>query len=155
MRTTKAACAMALMALLMLAGCLQTGAPNPFGRGTLLLERQNTTLQVELASTPAQTERGMMRRTSLDEDKGMLFDMGSTATQSFWMYNTLIPLDAIFFDEQMRVVDIQTMEPCGQTDPARCPLYVSRAPARYVLEVNAGFSERHDVREGDRMRLGG
>ena len=67
----------------------------------------------------------------------MLFIFQQERPQSFWMKNTLIPLDMIFISADLVIVDITTMNPC-KTDP--CPDYTSKQPARYCLEVNAGYA---------------
>jgi uncharacterized membrane protein (UPF0127 family) len=137
--------------IIIFSGCL--GSQLEFGHGKLFFERQNITLLVELATTQEQIRQGLMYREHLGENEGMLFDMGFSSRHSFWMYNTLIPLDAIFLDEQMRIVDMQTMVPCGSSNPSLCPSYTSKALARYVLEVNSGFAKRHGLKVGDKARL--
>jgi uncharacterized membrane protein (UPF0127 family) len=101
-------------------------------------------LDVELANTSATRAKGLMGRASLGESEGMLFAFDRPAVHSFWMLNTTIPLDAIFIAEDGMVVDIIGMEPCG-LNVTGCRLYKSRAQAQYVLEVNQGFSEKHNI----------
>ena len=104
---------------------------------------------VELASTPAQQEHGLMDRTSIPADHGMLFVFQDDEPRTFWMKDTLIPLDMLFFDAAHKLVTIQTDAlPC-KADP--CKLYPSNAPARYVLELNAGTAAKLGVREGDTL----
>ncbi|NYZ60245.1 DUF192 domain-containing protein [Candidatus Micrarchaeota archaeon] len=111
---------------------------------------QEVHIYVEIADDWNEMERGLMYRESLPEDEGMLFIFPSSGNYPFWMKNTLIPLNAIYMDENGTIVDILQMEPCI-ADP--CPNYPPDADALYVLEVNKGFSERHGIREGDRMML--
>lgn len=111
---------------------------------------QEVHIYVEIADDWNEMERGLMYRESLPEDEGMLFIFPSSGNYPFWMKNTLIPLNAIYMDENGTIVDILQMEPCI-ADP--CPSYPPDADALYVLEVNKGFSERHGIREGDRMML--
>ena len=102
---------------------------------------------VEIATTPAQQEHGLMDRTSMPADHGMLFVFADSAPRTFWMKNTLIPLDMLFFDANRRVVAIQAdAQPC-KADP--CQLYPSGVPARYVLELNAGTATKLGLRKGD------
>lgn len=102
---------------------------------------------VELATTPAQQERGLMERATLAPDHGMLFVFPDEQPRTFWMKNTLVPLDILFFDAARRLVAIQAdAQPC-RADP--CPLYPSTVPARYVLELNAGTAARLGIRTGD------
>jgi uncharacterized membrane protein (UPF0127 family) len=103
-----------------------------------------------VARTPAEVERGLMFRERLASDAGMLFIFPDTAVRTFWMKNTLIPLDMIFADEQGVVVGvIESAEPL-----TTAPRSVG-APSRYVLEVNGGWSAAHDVARGDRLRFEG
>ncbi|MFH0970885.1 MAG: DUF192 domain-containing protein [Candidatus Diapherotrites archaeon] len=103
-------------------------------------------VSLEIASTPDEKERGLMFRYSLDENAGMLFVFDSLDVYSFWMKNTLIPLDGIWLDDQYRVVDILHMLPCAEDS---CPFYTPSDKARYVLEVNAGWAEKNNVKIGD------
>ena len=83
-----------------------------------------------------------MHRTSLASDHGMLFVFDHEAPLTFWMKNTLIPLDIIYFAHDGSFVSSTTMVPCTG-DP--CTIYPSRAPASYALEVPAGFLQQHPV----------
>ena len=104
---------------------------------------------VEVTDDGEEHMRGLMFRQHLPWNAGMLFAFNSEELQAFWMKNTLIPLDMIFVDENMEIVDIiENVPPCEQ-DP--CPLYPSEEPAQYVLEVNAGFVQQNAVRVGDRL----
>ena len=91
-------------------------------------------IEVEVADSDEEKARGLMYRESLDEDKGMLFVYDDENERSFWMKNTLIPLDILFIDAEKTIVDIQTMEPCKE-EP--CRNYISGSEAQYALEVNA------------------
>ena len=102
---------------------------------------------VEIADTPALRSRGLMHVEYLPEDEGMLFIFDDEGPRSFWMKNTLIPLDMIFMDDNFKVVSIaRKSEPCN-FDP--CPSYSSGAPAKYVLEINGGLSDELGIQEGD------
>jgi len=103
---------------------------------------------VELAVTPEEKAKGLMHREYLDENKGMLFIFEDEKAPSFWMKNTLIPLDMIFINSDNKIVDILVAEPCKK-DP--CKSYTPKADAKYVLEVNAGFSERHNAAIDDEV----
>jgi uncharacterized membrane protein (UPF0127 family) len=105
-------------------------------------------VKVEVVTKPADQAQGLMYRRSLGKDSGMLFIFRQEAPQSFWMKNTLIPLDMIFISRDLVIVNITTMQPCI-TDP--CPDYTSRQPAQYVLEVNAGYCRSHGIAIGDRI----
>jgi uncharacterized membrane protein (UPF0127 family) len=110
---------------------------------------EEVVVQVEIADTDAERQRGLMGRTALAEDQGMLFVFGGEQELSFWMKNTLIPLSIAFMDSEGRIVDIQDMKPLDD-DP---PHYVSAEPARYALEVNQGFFEERGIKAGDRAEL--
>ncbi|OAV43976.1 DUF192 domain-containing protein [Lewinella sp. 4G2] len=104
------------------------------------------TVDIEIASTPEQQQRGLMWRTSMEEDQGMLFLMDSLQPQSFWMLNTYIPLDIIYLDDQKRIVSI-----AENTTPKSLDPVPSIEPALYVLEVNGGYAKRKGLEVGDRM----
>ncbi len=106
-------------------------------------------VRVEIADDDFERGRGLMYRTALAENRGMLFVYEVEQKPSFWMKNTLIPLSIAFMDAEGRIVDIQDMEPLDD-DP---PSYVSAEPARYALEVNQGFFEERGVEVGDRAEL--
>lgn len=108
------------------------------------------TVSAELADSPEEWQLGLMNRKSLAENKGMLFAFSDEARRSFWMKNTLMPLDVIFISANLTVVDVQTMEPCSE-EP--CRLYPSAAPAKYALEVNKGFAKKHDIAAGDKVEI--
>jgi uncharacterized membrane protein (UPF0127 family) len=106
-------------------------------------------VRVEIADDDAEVARGLMYRTALAENRGMLFIFEEEQELSFWMRNTLIPLSIAFMDSEGRIVDIQDMKPLDD-DP---PSYVSAEPAQYALEVNQGFFEERGVEVGDRAEL--
>src|SRR3989344_3844205 len=94
-------------------------------------------VNVEIADDNNERMNGLMFRKNLDKDSGMLFVFDDEKNQTFWMKNTLIPLDVIFIGKDMKIVDIKHATPCNE-DP--CKLYKSSGPARYVLEVNYNFT---------------
>lgn len=107
---------------------------------------------VEIADTPKLQERGLMFRTNLPEDQGMLFIFNETAAYSFWMKNTKIPLDIIWLDENQEIVYIvKNMQPCPEN--SQCPIVSPRATAAYVLELNAGTTDRLWLQNGDKMEI--
>lgn len=108
---------------------------------------------VELATNEAAREHGLMMRTSLAPDHGMLFVFPDTAPRGFWMKNTLIPLDILYFDARGKLVSAQLDVPPCRADP--CPVYPSAGPARYVLELSAGTARRIGVRDGDALAIEG
>lgn len=103
---------------------------------------------VELAQTDQEREQGLMHRTALGERQGMLFLFPNTEIQSFWMKNTIIPLDMIFIDENKKIITIAEAVPCI-ADP--CKIYGSGKPVKYVLEVNKGFTALHQIQLGSEV----
>ena len=100
-------------------------------------------ITIEIADTPEARVRGLMERWSLPESHGMLFIFDSPEVQRFWMHNTPLSLDMIFVDENRRILNI-----AESTTPMSKQTYASRGPAKYVVEVRAGFSKRHSIAEG-------
>ena len=105
-------------------------------------------VSVEVADSPEAWQTGLMNRVSLPENSGMLFVFPGEQPRSFWMKNTLIPLDMLFISANLSIIDIATMQPC-KADP--CPSYRSKAPAMYVLEVNAGYAEKNNILVGNKI----
>lgn len=107
-------------------------------------------IKVEIADSELEREKGLMYRESLDENSGMLFIFPDSKTRGFWMKNTLIPLDILFIDDSLKIVDIKTAIPC-YSEP--CAIYTSNLPAKYVLEVNSGFSKHNNLSIGERIGI--
>ena len=107
---------------------------------------------VEVADDDAERARGLMFRDSLADGHGMLFIHEQTAPLAYWMKNTRIPLDILYFDEGLTLVSQQRdVPPCSAGNA--CPAYPSAAPARYVLELNAGEAARIGLADGARLQL--
>lgn len=106
-------------------------------------------VRVEVADDEEEMARGLMGRTALAEEAGMLFVYPEEGELSFWMKDTLIPLSIAYMDSGGRIVDIQDMEALDDTPPH----YVSAEPAKYALEVNQGFFDERGVEVGDTARL--
>ncbi len=106
-------------------------------------------VQVEVADEMGEMAKGLMGRTALAEDAGMLFVYPEERELSFWMRDTLIPLSIAFMDGEGRIIDIQDMKALDD----RPPHYKSAEPARYALEVNVGFFDERGVEVGDRAKL--
>ena len=106
---------------------------------------------VELAETQEKQALGLMFRDSLPDSHGMLFVFPAESLRSFWMKNTRISLDIIYFDEDLRLVSVaEDARPCRTQ---RCPSYHSEGPAKYVLELNAGKAAELGLRPGDLLEL--
>ena len=108
---------------------------------------------VEIADDDAERARGLMFRDSMPADHGMLFIHDYEEPQSYWMKNTRIPLDILYFDNGRRLVSQQRdVPPCALGDG--CPPYPSDAAARYVLELNAGEAARMKLQNGAELKFG-
>ena len=107
---------------------------------------------IEIADDNEERMKGLMFRENLGENSGMLFIFEDDSPQSFWMKNTLIPLDIIFINEGFEIIDIKNAVPCT-TDP--CRIYSSERPAKFVLEVNSGFAAKKGISIGDKTTLNG
>lgn len=104
-----------------------------------------TTIAVEIADEPFEHQQGLMHRTFLPHNQGMLFIFDDEQQRTFWMKNTNMPLDIIFISADKKIVDIkQNFQPCTQE---QCETYTSKS-AHYVLEVNAGFTQRKKLTIG-------
>lgn len=101
-------------------------------------------IRAEVVASEARIQRGLMHRTFMPDDQGMLFLMGFESEHTFWMHNTLIPLDMIFIGKDKRVVGVvERAEP--KTDTSR---HV-QGKSFYVLEMNGGWAAKHGVGAGD------
>jgi uncharacterized membrane protein (UPF0127 family) len=110
----------------------------------------DTAVSVEVVSTAAKIERGLMYREHLPPDEGMLFLMNEERTWSFWMRNTLIPLDMLFIAKDMTIAGIvENAEPRTET------LREVDKSSLYVLEVNGGYCAAHKVAAGGKVRFEG
>jgi len=101
-------------------------------------------IDIEIADNDYERTRGLMYRRSLPDNSGMLFIFERSGTLSFWMRNTYIPLDIIFVDKNRQIVTIQK-----NTKPLSYAQIPSKRNAKYAVEVNGGFSDRHGIVIGD------
>ena len=136
---------MLLLALLFVSSCAT-------GHGAWV-ELNGKRYAVEIADTQETRERGLMFRDEMASDHGMLFVHDREEPLAYWMKNTKIPLDILYFDTGRKLVSQQRdVPPCTLGDA--CPPYPSEAPARYVLELNAGQAEQLNLRNGAELKLG-
>ncbi|MCX7167993.1 MAG: DUF192 domain-containing protein [Rhodocyclales bacterium] len=90
-------------------------------------------IEAEVAATPSSRQTGMMQRTTMAPQRGMLFVFPEVAAHCMWMRNTLLPLSVAFLDEKGRIINVEDMQP--QSDDNHC----AAKPARYALEMNLGW----------------
>lgn len=107
-------------------------------------------LNVELGITPQEQQQGLMYRKMLPENDGMLFVFNDERRRNFWMKNTRIPLSIAYINGGCVINEIYDMKPFDTS-----VIYPSRYPARYALEVNQGWFEKHGIRPGCRVIMNG
>jgi hypothetical protein len=112
------------------------------GNGTVLH------MNVEVADSPGEWTYGLMNRASLPYDAGMIFIFGEDGPRCFYMKDTLIPLDMIFIDSNLTIIDIHE-----NATPLSEDLIFSSGPCRYVLEVNGGLCGASDINIGDKVTI--
>ncbi|WP_373532390.1 DUF192 domain-containing protein [Vampirovibrio sp.] len=108
------------------------------------------TYLLEVASTPKQTELGLMYRTVLPQNSGMLFRFAETRPVAFWMKNTRIPLDMLFVKSGKIVNIAHQAQPCHQ-EP--CPVYPSGLPVDMVIELPGGTALKDQIKAGSLIQL--
>ncbi|MGR2741050.1 DUF192 domain-containing protein [Billgrantia sp. Q4P2] len=144
--------AVALLFALLLVEQLPAGEPSSHERVPLEIHAgdERHRLEVELARTSAERQKGLMDRDHLAPHAGMLFlyQAAQPPQAGFWMYRTRIPLDIAFIDAEGRIAALHTMQPCTSRNPYDCPVTVAGATYHAALEVNAGYFEAHGIEEG-------
>ncbi len=105
-----------------------------------------TKIDIQIAQTDFDRELGLMFRKDMNENRGMLFIFPDIQIRNFWMRNTLIPLDIIFVDSSKTIINI-----AKNTTPYSDNSYASTRPAKFVVEVNAGFSDKYKISAGDKI----
>ncbi len=144
---------------LLLLGCSKV-QPQPEKNITLEMKKVwvtfrpvNVSILAEKADTREKIDQGLMFRDSLGEKEGMFFYLSYNAYHPFWMFNTKIPLEIIFLNENFSIIDIIEMDPCSdsgnETRMPNCTIYFSKWPALYAIEVNQNFSKKYGIKEGD------
>lgn len=131
------------MTLVLLSAAAACSADN---RGVFHTAKGDFAFTLEIADTEAQRERGLMFRTSLAPDAGMLFDYHREQQAAFWMQNTLIPLDMIFIaaDGTVKTIHVNARP----MDPTSIP---SEVPVRFVVEIAGGRSQEIGLKVGDKF----
>jgi uncharacterized membrane protein (UPF0127 family) len=132
----------AIAALFLLAGSAMAGAQAP---PVIKLQAGMHLIQAEVAADFGSRAQGLMYRSAMASNAGMLFIFDEASAQCMWMKNTLIPLSVAFIDERASVINIEDMAP--QTEDSHC----ARRPARYALEMNRGWFAARGIKPGSRI----
>jgi len=102
------------------------------------------TLRLKVAATAQSQAKGFMGATSEPEEgEGIIFIYDGNQPLSFWMKDVRFPLDIIFFDSAMRYVGHETMVPTTGEADHKLPRYFSKKPARFAVELTAGWFDKH------------
>jgi uncharacterized membrane protein (UPF0127 family) len=109
-------------------------------------QKNLTRLEIEIADDSYQRAQGLMFRKSMPDTRGMLFTFETAEEQSFWMRNTYIPLDILYINDKLEVVSIQ--KNCATLSDKPLP---SGKPAQYVVEINAGLSDKLGIKPGSKV----
>ncbi len=113
----------------------------------IIVSINNYTLTADLALSDEQRTKGLAVKDSLKENEGMLFLLDNPRS-GFWMKDMKFPIDILWLNSDKEIVHIEErLEPCGST----CPSYVPDEDSKYVLETIAGFSDKHDLKEDDKV----
>jgi len=127
------------------------GGPSGRERFVRIVLPGGAAITAELAITVEERARGLMFRDNIAPDQGMLFVFEEPDLHGFWMKNTRIPLDMLWLDSDKRIVHIERDVPPCVAEP--CPTYVTRIPARYVLELKGGSAEARGLKLYDRLEF--
>lgn len=112
---------------------------------------ENKCINADVMDNQAERSLGLMFRESLKEGNGMLFIFDNSDRYSFWMKNVKFPIDIIFVNEDKQIVHIyKSVPPCSE-EP--CEHYTPALPAKYVVEVVAGFSDKYNVEIGQEVEI--
>ena len=133
--------------LLCTASCKNEKSAQPAEVGVVKMPIGHETFILEVADTPRTQQLGLMHRKTMPQDHGMLFVFADEQERSFWMKNTLIPLDIVYADAKGRVVSVKQMKPLDETSVP------SDGPAKYAVELNEGAAARAGVKAGDVLSI--
>jgi uncharacterized membrane protein (UPF0127 family) len=114
------------------------------------LQAGNSKLTVEVVETPTAIQQGLSGRDSLAPDSGLYFMLGERRTRSFWMKEMKFPLDIVWIDGE-RVIGIEKNAPVPTG--SKIPTFTSPGPVTHVLEVNAGWTEQHNLKIDDTVKM--
>jgi len=111
------------------------------------------TIFAEIANTPDQRSKGLMYRTEIAPDRGMIFTFPEPGNWTFWMKNTKMALDILWIDEKGKIVHIQHAAPICERQDNLCPRYRTNIPAVLVLELGAGRAAKLNLTPGKKLKI--
>jgi uncharacterized membrane protein (UPF0127 family) len=111
----------------------------------------NNCFQVSLAITEQERQKGLMFVNELKEKEGMLFIFQEESIHQFWMKNTLIPLDIIWINSSLDIVDIAHAYPCKEDES--CIILIPKSESLYTLEINANLTDKYNIKIGDKIKI--
>tara|TARA_B100001939_G_C16501598_1_gene429852 strand:+ start:66 stop:509 length:444 start_codon:yes stop_codon:yes gene_type:complete len=112
------------------------------------IKDEDIVFEVEIADTKEKRERGLMFRSILDENKGMLFILPEKSFANIWMKNTILSLDILFISEDNIIVDL-----VKEAFPLSEKIYTSKMLVKYILEINAGLIDKAGIKIGDSVKI--
>ncbi|HQI13506.1 MAG: DUF192 domain-containing protein [Candidatus Shapirobacteria bacterium] len=120
---------------------------------TITQKIKDQDFMLEIADTPYLLAKGLGNRQELCQNCGMLFKFPILSVQTFWMKDTLIPLDIIFIDQNKQISDIYTAQPEIGVNDSNLKKYTSSRPSLYVIELNAGSAKKLNLNSGDYLKI--
>lgn len=122
----------------------------PLPQETKIVKIGDTSIKAEVADTDSERQKGLSGRSGLEKDSGMLFAMNNKATPTFWMKGMKIAIDIIWIkDDKIIQIDNNVPAPSTGTPDKKLALYSPKTAVDYVLEVNSGYSDLHNIKVGD------
>jgi len=110
----------------------------------------NVTIFAWIADDEEKRALGLMHIKKLEENEGIIFIFEDEGIHQFWMKNTYLPLDILFIDKNLKIIDIQSMEPCNMNE---CILYSPPRSIKYAIEVERGFCTRNGIKIDDEVKI--
>ena len=131
----------------LVAALLSSGLPMTSAVSRAQLELGGKIVDVEIVSSPEDTAKGLSGRKSLENDKGMLFDFGDYGARTFWMKDMNFPIDILWIDQDYKIIGIKKSI-ATSTYPET---FGSEYYSRYILELSSGFSDKNNIKIGDKI----
>jgi uncharacterized membrane protein (UPF0127 family) len=122
-------------------------SPKLFAKDLQKASIEGQSIQLEMADTPLERQKGLMFRAEMPDDQGMLFRFDKAETQCMWMKNTLIDLDVAFMDQELRIINIEGMK-AGTTE-----VHCSEKHATWALEMNRLWFAKKNVGPGAQLKI--